>query len=117
MALTSVGYLGTQQIHDFDLDASAEAILSGASTLYAAELDNTANSVDVYVKYYTSSPTVGTTDPVYIHRVRAGQKRTIVYNGGLGDSFSGGLWVACVTTPGTAGASSPASNVKGRFVA
>lgn len=78
--------LGTKLVIDNEADATAEpAVTAGATTIYAVECDNTANStVPSYVKLLDAAQaTVGTTDPTMVLRVGAGLKETYVFGSGL----------------------------------
>lgn len=89
-------------------------VLGAAGKVYMIEVDNTANAASSYLKLYDDgNPTVGTTAPEDVVRVKAGQKRCLVIPEGLDFTI---LSFACVTTPGTAGTSSPASPVIVRLV-
>lgn len=122
MAVSSIGFLGTSRFTDLDLDASAEVLPPGgvtALTLYGIYVDNSQNTVDCFVKIYdkATAPGVGTDDPEITVRVDAGD----TFFTPFGDKFEGiaiasGLYVACVTTGGTAGSTSPANNVKATLI-
>ena len=48
--------LGSKLIIDSDANATSEAnVATGASTLYAVEIDNTANTAPVYLKFSNST--------------------------------------------------------------
>jgi hypothetical protein len=114
MALSAHGNIGTQKFTDVDLDnAVKEIIASGAPKLFGIEIDNSQNAEDSYVKLWdAASPTVGTTAPIFIFRVPAGKKVPFpIYADGAGWTSAVGIWLACVTTGGTAGTTSPTNNV------
>lgn len=114
MVLSAHGNIGTQKFTDVDLDASVKAITtSGTPKLFGIEIDNSQNSVDVFVKLWdAASPTVGTTAPIFVFRVPAGEKVPFpIYADGAGWTSAVGIWLACVTTGGTAGTTSPTNDV------
>ncbi|KPL09538.1 hypothetical protein AMJ71_06105 [candidate division TA06 bacterium SM1_40] len=126
MAIIQHGILEATKHTDLDLNATAEELASSAKTIYGMEIDNTNNSVDVFVKCYdtnnASPPTVGTTVPDMIIRVGAGKIRSVsstrgTVSGGnvtpaAGFAFGTGLYMACVTAGGTAGTTGPTEDVK-----
>jgi hypothetical protein len=72
-----------------------------AGKVYMIEVDNSANAAASYLKLYDDgNPTVGTTVPEFVLRVKAGQRRPLVIPEGLDFTI---LSFACVTTGGTAG--------------
>lgn len=83
--------------------------------VYGWEIDNTANTSAVYFKVYdAASPTVGTTAPHWCIRVPASTKLPWPSVNGDGHTFSAKMNMACVTTAGTAGTTSPTNPVKVR---
>lgn len=99
-------------VRDTDADATVEAnVNAGAATIYIIVVDNTANAAQkVYLRLWNVlAPTNGTTDPDIIVMVPAGVSRTVYLMEGM--SFATGLSFACVTQAGTAGATSPTSDV------
>lgn len=83
---------------------------SGATSLKSAILNNTGAN-PAYVKIYDhANPTVGTTDPEFVHRVPANTKRVINYNNSDGHAIANGLSVATVTAGGTGGTTGPGTN-------
>lgn len=95
-----------------DSDETADAHAAGV-TVYAVEVDNTANSAVSYTKLYnTATPTVGTTAPDVVLMTPAGVKLTHVLCGGTGFAFSTACAVATVTGAGTAGTAGPSSVVE-----
>lgn len=121
MAVSSFGYLGAAQFVDLDLDASPEVLPPTgvtALTLYGIYADNSANAEDVFVKIWDhAGPTVGTTDPDTVVRVEAGDDIFIPFGSeGEGVGIATGLNVACVTTGGTAGTTSPTNDVKATLI-
>lgn len=97
---------------DTNLGAAADNdVRAGATTLYAADIDNTANAAATYVKFYnTAAPTVGTTAPDAIVYVPASTRLTSFF--GLAGTAFAHLSFAAVTTGGTAGTTAPSSAVK-----
>lgn len=124
MSLSSRGPLGNQWFTDLEVNGVAESLKSNvsgataASVLYGMEIDNTGNSVDVYVKIYNEATyTVGSDSPAFCFRVKAGTVRNQpIWSNGSGHTFviagSKYIWVACVTDPGTPGTTSPVNKVK-----
>lgn len=115
MAIASHTFFGTTKHTDIDLDAAAEQISAVGLDLLAIEVDNTQNVDAVYIKIYdvAASPTIGTDVPEWVFKVDGGGNRTI----GFGDDGNGlpttnGAFIACVTTGGTAGTTSPTNDVE-----
>lgn len=98
-------------ISDADSDATAENnVNDGAATVYAIDIDNVAAAVSYFKAWNTATPTVGTTAPdLIIGPIAASTRRSVIITGGL--SFATALSFATVTTAGTAGITSPASDV------
>lgn len=118
MALSAYGNLGTQKFTDVDLDNSVSQLLAAGATLFGLEVNNSQNSVDVFVKIWdkASAVTVGTTAPRFIFRVPAGEILPFpTYGNGDGYVLTNGLAVACVTAGGTAGTTSPDNAVTASF--
>jgi hypothetical protein len=91
----------------------------GSGAFYGFEVDNTRNNRDSFLKLWENGgshpplytvPDVGFIPPTHVFRVRAGKSLGISYfNAGVpGVGF---LFVACVTTGGTAGKTPPANPV------
>ena len=99
-------------IRDTDADATSENdVNSGAATLYGIKADNSANSAASFVKLYNNAaPTVGTTAPDIILKVKGSKIRRVLFPKGI--AFGTALSYACVTTGGTGGTSNPTSDVK-----
>ena len=119
MAVVTANYIAihTTTWRDRVLNSTAEEIATSAVTAYAVELDNSANTVVSYAKFYdkATAPSVGgsTENPAVILRVPAATKMLVVLNQGAGVSgtvFALGCWIAGLTTKGTAGSTSPASD-------
>lgn len=97
--------------------ATIAGIKASSAVVYAIDVDNSANAAKTYVKLYnvaSSSVTVGTTDPAMVIPIPANERVPIPIPAGL--TFSDALSVASVTAGGTAGATSPTSNVTVRIV-
>src|SRR3990167_7706550 len=109
----SVGFPASAKLFtETDLEGTAVTVQASATVIYAIEIDNTANTgQDEYVKFYNTAgtPTIGTTVPDMVIEIRQGVSRSFIIPNGL--SFETGLSVACVTTGGTGGTTSPGSAV------
>ena len=108
--------IGTFIIEDLDADATGEDdVNSGAATVHEIFIDNTGNSAAAtFLKLYdNTNPTVGTTDPEFILRGRAGIKTRVYCTAGIGHAMTN-LSLAAVTTAGTAGTTSPTTDVIAR---
>lgn len=116
MAAPSYANLHSNVHTDTDLDATAIEIGSGGEILFAIEVDNTQNTVSTYLKLWVAgSPTVGTTEPEFVFEVPASTRMFIPINDGHGQTIETSLHAACVTTAGTAGTTSPTSDVEVKF--
>ena len=128
MAVTHMSVLHGQKVEDVDLDATVESLVSSSKILHGFEIDNTQNSEDVYLKMWGdySSHAVGTDPPDFIFKVDGGAVRRCGITedevSGSSNAMAAGfsysqtnLYVACVTTPGTAGTTSPTNSVNGMF--
>ena len=100
-------------IVDTDADATAENnVADGACTIHSVMIENLSNAVLEYLKVYNAvAPTVGTTDPDMILPVNASDIVVYTFKDGMA-FFTTALSYACVTAAGTAGTTSPGSNVK-----
>lgn len=96
-----------------DVDNTPKELLAGTPTLFAVEIDNSQNSVDVFFKMWSVTPVViGTTDPDIVIRVAAGTILPVMLpSDGDGIAFSANMFVACVTIGGTVGSVSPPNTV------
>jgi hypothetical protein len=121
MAFTEVSPLEATRFIDVEANATAEDLSDSANTIYAVEVDNTGNTVDVFVKLYDAATvTVGTTTPNIIIKCKAGSTRKVAIHSssanqqapGNGYPFATGLLVACVTEGGTGGTTSPTNKVR-----
>jgi len=107
--------LHTTKHKDLDVGSAALQVGSGATEVFAVEIDNSANTVASYFKMWNtlfSSVSVGTTVPLTVLKIPAGVKRIHFFNGGAGTTFGTALAVACVTTGGTGGSTAPVQDVK-----
>jgi len=103
---------GTKFAKETSASSTKSVVATAASTLYAIEINNTANSVNSFVKLYdnvTGSVTVGTTDPDVILKAQASTKVTYQFDQGI--AFGTGVILACLNSAGTAGTGSPGSAV------
>lgn len=123
MAVTVSGFLGTARYTDLELNSSPEALVPSAGSIFGLEIDNLQNTDDSYVKVYdeSSSPTIGTTDPIFVFRVKAGSKRAVPLSHSesaavVGYLFTNDAYIACVTTPGTSGSTNPSNKVTAEVV-
>jgi hypothetical protein len=114
----SLGFpTGTKLFADTDSGNAAVVVIASAATLYECEFDNSLNAAqDVYIKMFNSAGAVviGTTVPDYVFEIPQGVKRSVVMPDGFG--FTLGIQVACVTAGGTAGTTSPTSDVTAKLV-
>ena len=104
---SSVADVGGVQAVQTSATAAIDTLKATSGTLYKVEIDNSANSVAVFVKLYNNSggaPTVGSTDPNFIFKCAASS--TIAYSCPSGTAFANALYAICVTTAGTAGTAS-----------
>jgi len=114
--ITQNDHLWDAEASDSSLANSPQLIVGSTQYVYQVEVDNTANtSAASYVKLYddngSSSVTVGTSVPMAIVPAPAATKVAITFPYGIGTKFTNGIVWACVTTPGTAGTTSPTSAV------
>lgn len=102
--------------NDSAMGNTADGIKSSSAVVYNVIVDNSANGSAVYVKLYnlaSGSVVVGTTAPDEIIMVPASSVVTQVYwtAAAPGKTFGTALSAVCVTAGGTAGSTSPSSNV------
>lgn len=115
MTLYSTPFAGpftTQLIKQTSATAAPdEDVRGGASTVYVARVDNSANpSQAVYLLMYNSgAPVVGTTAPDAIIPVAGGDVLETLWLTGL--LFDNALSFACTTAGGLGGTSSPTNPV------
>ena len=114
----SLGFPSGAKIYQStDLVATADAIKASSATVYAIEIDNTANAAEAeYVKLYNTAGAVvaGTTVPDNVFMIPAASKRTIVFPEGI--VFGTGLAILAATTGGTICTASPTSDLIVRVV-
>ena len=116
MAVTTTAMssgLAANIVRDADCNATSEDnVRSGAATVYAVDIDNTANAAISYIKFYDSAaPTVGTTAPVMILPAPASTRQIFLMPQGLASIFATALSFAGLTAGGTAGTTGPTSDV------
>jgi hypothetical protein len=113
VSLDVVEQFADQEIVDTALGATLQSPGGNTNYIFQVRIDNSANTSAVYLKIYdaasAASVTVGTTDPDMIFPC-AGESvaEFSLYPGAY---ITNGLHMACVTTPGTAGTTSPSSSV------
>lgn len=104
-------------------DSGAEAtttIDSGTSggSIYAIEIDNSSNSVDVYLKGWFISGggavTIGSTGPDLVLKCASGTKTQYTFSSGM--KYTLQLRVAVLTAGGTGGTTAPDSTVYANFL-
>jgi hypothetical protein len=103
---------GVKIFQDTDSANAAVAAKASSGTIYALDIDNTANAAVSYVKIWNTaqgSVTVGTTAPDFIFMVPASSRTPWIIPAGV--ALGTAITVACVTTAGTAGTTSPTSDV------
>jgi len=102
---------------DTDLAEVKAAVKASSATIYAIDVDNSANASPSYLKLYNAasgSVTVGTTTPDVIIMAPANTRIDIPIPAGL--VFGTALTAACLTGAGTAGTTGPTSDVTVRIV-
>lgn len=113
---------GRTVIYDSDADGTVEFdVMGGATNVATIIVDNSANAAQAeYLKLWDAKAvTIGTTAPDFIFKIPAGQVCFFDFQEETSDgtvseyvAFQTALSYACVTTAGTAGSTSPTSNVK-----
>lgn len=120
MAVTNTSLPALASTFLFTDTVSANAAIpvkASSATLYAIDVDNTANASASYTKIWnvaSGSVVVGTTVPDMIILVPASTRVSIPIPAGI--VFGTALSEATVTTAGTAGTTSPSSSVIVRLV-
>jgi hypothetical protein len=115
MAISQVDYDAPSGLIRYKNTASnntKSGVKSSSGNLYALIVDNTLNAAVSYVKLWdlaSGSVTVGTTAPDFIFYIPASTKLTIILPETI--ALANGLTESTVTTAGTAGTTSPSSNV------
>ena len=101
-------------IRQSDCNATPDTdVLTGTTgRIYAILLENvTGSPANEFFKIYDAkAPTVGTTDPIAVFRVRPSVNQLITSKTGI--KINTALSTACVTTGGTAGTTDPTTTVK-----
>ena len=108
---------GITQTTETDAAAAAIAVKASSGTLYTVEIDNTANSINSFVKSYdiaSGGTTVGTNSPDVVLKAPASTKLTYHFSQGI--AFGTAITLACLNTAGTAGTNGPASDVAVKLV-
>ena len=112
---------GRTILYDSDADDTAETdVMGGATKVNVMVIDNTSNAAISYLKLWDAKgPTVGTTAPDFIFQLPASQVVLLEFEeedstGTISEyvTFATALSWACVTAGGTAGTTSPTSDVK-----
>jgi hypothetical protein len=120
MAITQINVSSpTNEIvfNDSAMGNTADGVKSSSALVYSVTVDNSLNGGSAsYVKLFnlaSGSVVVGTTAPDEIIYVPGGAVITQVYSTSAapGKTFGTALSAFCVTTGGTAGSTSPSSNV------
>jgi len=121
MAVTTLDYTYcTYKMHvDTDLGTSTVTnITDGAGTVYSIEVDNTANSGQVYLKLYDNLVDGGIdqngTEADYIFGIDGSSNRMISFPAGL--TISNGLSLRCVAGYALSNVSDPGQNVSVKVV-
>ena len=102
---------------DSDSIATIAGVTSNSATIYCIDVDNSSNAATTYTKLWnlaSGSVTVGTTAPDMIILTPASTRLNIPIPKGV--VFGAGLSVASVTAGGTAGTTSPTSDVVVRIL-
>lgn len=117
MSVSSVGQIETNVIEDQELNATAELISSGATILFDAIFDNTANSTDTFIHLYDdAAPSVGSDHPAMTIKIPAGKKDGISPIDAVGILFPANLSAAATTAGGKGGTTSPTNKVTATFL-
>ena len=111
MSVSTIGQIETSVVESQSLTATAVAVATGATILFDAEFDNTANSVDVWVHLYDAAPTVGTTHPDMSIKIAAGKKGSLPPMDANGISFPTNIYAAATLAGGKGGTTSPVNAV------
>ena len=107
--------LGTHLVTDDGVTTTAQALGSGATTIYAVFINNASNSAKSYMKFYnTSSPSAGTTEPYMV--LMAPGSGSVQYTFPEGIVLGAASSYRCVTTGGTAGTTSPDQQVSAAMI-
>lgn len=109
---TAITELGGILVTDYDADQNEEANVTGntSGVIYLLDIDNTANTVAVYVKINDHATTGGPgTTPIWTFMGEAGKRTSYVFEAGL--VYSAGVTVWCTTGAAVGDANDPASPV------
>ena len=84
-----------------DATCTVDTLKAGAGRIFKVEIDNTGNTVAVFVKLYdtTGGVTHATTDPNWVLKCPAGVARA--FTCANGNAFGTGLKALCATEAGT----------------
>ena len=91
----------------------AEVVASGSKTVYAIEIDNTANTATTYLKGYVTAPTIGSTNPTLI--LMAAGSTKVQYSFDVGFTMAE-IHAATLTTNGFRGNTGPEASVTVKFL-
>ena len=109
---------GTVYAVQTEATCTPDTLTGTSGKLYKVEIDNTGNSVPVYVKLYdtTGGVTHATTDPNWVLKCPASVSR--VFTCATGNAFGNGIKALCATEPGTGSTATvnPASAVTYRIL-
>ena len=86
---------------------------SSGSSIHQILITNTANTHKVYLRLYTSDPTVGTTDPACIFPCEASASSEYSFSAPL---VLAAVYYAVCQEAGTAGSTTPANAITVKFV-
>lgn len=109
---------GTIYAIQTDATCAPDTLTGTAGKLYKVEIDNTGNSVPVFVKLYdtTGGVTHATTDPNWVLKCPAQSSR--VFTCATGNAFANGIKALCATEAGTGATAvvNPAADVTYRIL-
>ena len=109
---------GTIYAIQTDATCAPDTLTGTAGKLYKVEIDNTGNSVPVFVKLYdtTGGVTHATTDPNWVLKCPSQSSR--VFTCATGNAFANGIKALCATEAGTGATAvvNPAADVTYRIL-
>jgi len=109
---------GTVYAIQTDATCAPDTLTGSSGKLYKVEIDNTGNSVAVFVKLYdtTGGVTHATTDPNWVLKCPAQSSR--VFTCATGNAFANGIKALCATEAGTGATAvvNPAADVTYRIL-
>ena len=111
---------GTVYAIQTDATCAPDTLTGTSGKLYKVEIDNTGNSVPVYVKLYdlgsAAACTHATTDPNWMLKCPAQSSR--VFTCATGNAFANGIKALCATEAGTGATAvvNPAADVTYRIL-